>query len=223
MTTTAQEALKAFQEARKTLSLISIDLAYLIQKEKLEVAAEQEIEANRVETETAQIAQATQGRTDLINMLQQLGFSCDDSQTDWNKLYNFPEVYGANWQTQSDYQKSISTGVDYFLSQVQNSVVFRPYEVGRTYKLNETFLFEGNLYKVVQAHTSQLNWFPSATPALYSKIVPAGVVTDFVQPTGAQDAYKKGDRVRFNGSVYESLIDNNVWSPTAYPAGWKLI
>ena len=34
---------------------------------------------------------------------------------------------------------------------------------------------------------------------------------------------KKGDRVLFNGSVYESLIDGNAYSPTAYPAGWKLI
>jgi hypothetical protein len=223
MTTTAQDALNAFKEARKTLALTSIDLAYLIQKENLEVAAEQEIEANRVETETAQIAQATQGRTDLINMLQQLGFVCDNSQADWNKLYNFPEVYGSNWQTQATYQKSISPDVNYFLSTVQNSIVFRSYEIGRPYKLNETFLYAGNLYKVVQAHTSQANWVPSATPALYTKIVPAGVVTDFVQPTGAQDAYKKGDRVRFNGSIYESLIDANVWSPTAYPAGWKIV
>ena len=36
-------------------------------------------------------------------------------------------------------------------------------------------------------------------------------------------SYKKGDRVLFNGSVYESLIDGNAYSPTAYPAGWKLI
>lgn len=223
MTTTAQEALNAFKEARKTLALTSIDSTYFIQKEKLEVAAEQEIEANRVETEAAQATQATQGRTDLINMLQQLGFACDNSQADWNKLYNFPEVYGSNWQIQATYQKSISPDVNYFLSTVQNSVVFRPYEVGRAYNLNETFLYAGNLYKVVQAHTSQLNWLPSTTPALYSKIVPAGVVTDFVQPTGAQDAYKKGDRVRFNGATYESLIDANAWSPTAYPAGWKLI
>lgn len=223
MTTTAQEALDAFNEARKTLVLTSIDSAYLIQKEKLEVAAEQEIEANRAETEAAQTAQATQGRNDLINMLQQLGFTCDNSQADWNKLYNFPEVYGSNWQIQATYQKSISLDVNYFLSTVQNSVVFRSYEIGRAYKLNETFLYAGNLYKVVQAHTSQLNWLPSTTPALYSKIVPVGVVTDFVQPTGAQDAYKKGDKVRFNGSVYESLIDANVWSPTAYPAGWKLL
>jgi len=45
----------------------------------------------------------------------------------------------------------------------------------------------------------------------------------FVQPTGAADAYSVGDRVTFEGSVWESVIDANVWSPTAYPAGWKKV
>lgn len=44
---------------------------------------------------------------------------------------------------------------------------------------------------------------------------------EFVQPTGAHDAYKKGDRVTYNGKVYESLIDANVYSPDTYPAGWQ--
>lgn len=48
-------------------------------------------------------------------------------------------------------------------------------------------------------------------------------IAEFVQPTGASDAYQTGDKVTFNGSTYESTIDNNVWSPTAYPAGWKLV
>ena len=46
---------------------------------------------------------------------------------------------------------------------------------------------------------------------------------EWVQPVGASDAYRKGDRVLFQGKVYESLIDANVWSPTAYPAGWKAV
>ena len=50
---------------------------------------------------------------------------------------------------------------------------------------------------------------------------PSEDVPDWVQPTGAHDAYQKGDKVRYNGNVYESLIDGNVWSPDAYPAGWK--
>lgn len=49
------------------------------------------------------------------------------------------------------------------------------------------------------------------------------VVPDYRQPTGAHDAHKKGDRVTWNGAVYESVIDGNVWSPDAYPAGWKKV
>lgn len=52
---------------------------------------------------------------------------------------------------------------------------------------------------------------------------PSDDIKDFVQPTGAHDAYAKGDKVRFDGKVYESLIDNNIYSPSAYPAGWKEI
>lgn len=48
-------------------------------------------------------------------------------------------------------------------------------------------------------------------------------VPEFVQPTGAHDAYKLGDRVLYNGQVYESLMDGNVYSPDAYPAGWQLV
>ena len=46
---------------------------------------------------------------------------------------------------------------------------------------------------------------------------------DWVQPTGALDAYNTGDHVMFDGSVYESLIDSNTWSPIDYPAGWHKV
>ena len=45
---------------------------------------------------------------------------------------------------------------------------------------------------------------------------------DFVQPTGAHDAYNIGDIVKFNGQLYKSTINNNVWSPDAYPQGWEI-
>ena len=48
-------------------------------------------------------------------------------------------------------------------------------------------------------------------------------VTDFVQPTGAHDAYMTGSEVYYNGKLYRSIIDNNVWSPSVYPAGWEEI
>ena len=44
---------------------------------------------------------------------------------------------------------------------------------------------------------------------------------EWVQPTGAHDAYQTGDTVTFEGQEYVSLIDGNTWSPTAYPQGWE--
>jgi len=58
---------------------------------------------------------------------------------------------------------------------------------------------------------------------LWRVAAPAGVIPEWVQPTGAHDAYNTGDRVTFEGSVYESTINDNVWSPEAYPQGWQLI
>lgn len=45
----------------------------------------------------------------------------------------------------------------------------------------------------------------------------------WVQPTGAHDAYSTGDRVTFQGHVYESVLNGNSWSPIAYPMGWRMI
>lgn len=53
------------------------------------------------------------------------------------------------------------------------------------------------------------------------KVQPEGVIADWVQPTEVHDAYNIGDKVKFNGETYESVIANNTWSPTAYPVGWK--
>ena len=46
---------------------------------------------------------------------------------------------------------------------------------------------------------------------------------EWVQPTGAHDAYQTGDHVMFEGQEYKSLIDGNTWSPTDYPQGWEKI
>lgn len=62
-------------------------------------------------------------------------------------------------------------------------------------------------------------WEP---PVGWREVVAVGY-PEWVQPTGAHDAYSIGDRVAFNGADYESKINGNVWSPTAYPAGWMAL
>ena len=77
----------------------------------------------------------------------------------------------------------------------------------------------GKLYKCVQAHTSQLDWYPSATPALWVNIAEPGEEwPEWVQPTGAQDAYNSGDKVSYNEKHWISNTDANVWAPGVY--GW---
>ena len=45
----------------------------------------------------------------------------------------------------------------------------------------------------------------------------------WVQPTGAHDAYKTGDKMTYtDGKRYICQMDNCVWGPDTYPAGWKL-
>ena len=98
--------------------------------------------------------------------------------------------------------------------------LFPQWVIGRAYAVDERLQYNGVLYRVVQAHTSQADWMPDKTPALFV-IVSLDEWPEFVQPTGAHDAYKKGDKVTFEGKHYISLIDGNVYSPTAYPAGWQ--
>lgn len=89
------------------------------------------------------------------------------------------------------------------------------------YKVGDIVSYHGVLYETVQAHTSQADWTPDTVPALFKSHAPAGVIPQWVQPTGGHDAYNIGDKVTFEGQVYESLIDANTWNPVAYPAGWK--
>lgn len=98
--------------------------------------------------------------------------------------------------------------------------LFPQWVIGRAYAVDERLQYNGVLYRVVQAHTSQADWTPDITPALFV-VVSLDEWPEFVQPTGAHDAYKKGDKVTFEGKHYISLIDANVYSPTAYPAGWQ--
>lgn len=53
--------------------------------------------------------------------------------------------------------------------------------------------------------------------------VPTSEYPEYVQPTGAHDSYKIGDKVTYKGKKYECLMNGCVWTPEDYPQGWKLI
>lgn len=92
---------------------------------------------------------------------------------------------------------------------------------GVAYEKDYRVKYEGVLYRVLQAHTSQPSWTPTGAPSLFAKVLipDPTVIPDWEQPDST-NPYQIGDRVRFDGKVYESVIANNIWSPAAYPAGW---
>ena len=107
--------------------------------------------------------------------------------------------------------------------------VYPAWEANRAYAVGEIISYGINsvgdpqLYKIVQAHTSQDNWRPDATPALYDAFgLDESGYPLWSQPAGAHDAYNVGDIVRYNGTLYQSTINGNVWSPDVYPAGWTV-
>ena len=104
--------------------------------------------------------------------------------------------------------------------------LFPSWAVGIAYSVGERVQYNGKLYKVVQAHTSQADWTPDVVPALFTEVAKPGEIPVWKQPTGAHDAYNKGDKVYYptkDDDIYESLIDANVWSPNDYPQGWKVV
>lgn len=101
-------------------------------------------------------------------------------------------------------------------------VLFPAWKPDTGYVAGQRVRHAGILYAVLQAHTSQDGWTPDAAPSLFARVLipDPDVIPEWEQPDST-NPYMRGDRVRFEGKVYESLIDNNVWSPAAYPAGWQ--
>ena len=105
------------------------------------------------------------------------------------------------------------------------STLFNKYQVGIYYQIGDIFTYGDNnaCYKVLQSHKSQADWQPDKTPALY-KLIGSNDdgYLEWKQPLGAHDAYGIGDIVEYNGKLYKSLINGNVWSPDVYADGWEI-
>lgn len=110
------------------------------------------------------------------------------------------------------------------------ATVYPAWEANHAYQVGDIISYGTNsagdpqLYKVVQAHTSQDNWRPGAgTESLYDAFgLDESGYPIWAQPSGAHDAYNAGDIVNYNGTLYQSTINGNVWSPDVYPAGWTV-
>ena len=98
--------------------------------------------------------------------------------------------------------------------------LFPMWAIGRAYAVDDRVQYGGILYKCVQAHTTQADWTPDITPALWVA-VSIEEYPEWVQPTGAHDAYNIGDKVTYKGNHYVCEINGNVYAPDVN--GWTLI
>ena len=95
--------------------------------------------------------------------------------------------------------------------------LFPVWKAEQEYAVDDRIQFDEVLYKCVQAHTSQEDWEPDITPALWTR-VSIEEWPEWIQPTGSQDAYAMGDKVSHNEKHWISDADANVWEPGVY--GW---
>ena len=86
------------------------------------------------------------------------------------------------------------------------------------YRTGDYATYDEKVWRCLMGHTSQVSWAPDLAPSLWAKVLTdAETVLPWEQPSST-NPYMKGDRVLWDGKVWESEIDNNVWMPGVY--GW---
>lgn len=90
----------------------------------------------------------------------------------------------------------------------------------KQYETGDRVQYGGILYKCLQSHTAQSDWTPDVAVSLWVRVDDPSVEwPEWHQPTGAHDAYAKGDKVSHNEKHWISDVDTNIWEPGVY--GWS--
>lgn len=98
--------------------------------------------------------------------------------------------------------------------------LFPIWKTATAYDVGVRVQYNGKLYRCVQAHTSQTDWIPDVTPALWVE-VSIEEYPEWKQPTGAHDAYNVGDKCTYNNEKFICTANNNIYPPNVY--GWDKI
>ena len=94
--------------------------------------------------------------------------------------------------------------------------LFPKWSATESYEVGDRVRHESTLFKCLTAHQSQDSWPPDVSPSLWVRIDDPSIEwPEWVQPTGASDAYAKGAKVSHNDKHWISDVDNNVWEPGA--------
>jgi hypothetical protein len=102
---------------------------------------------------------------------------------------------------------------------LQAPMLFERWQPYTKYTAGKRLYHDGVLYTVLQAHTSQATWMPDVSPSLFARVLipDPETIPDWVQPDST-NPYKKNDKARHNGKIWESTMDGNIWEPGVF--GW---
>ncbi len=102
---------------------------------------------------------------------------------------------------------------------LENVELFPLWEADEVYKVGDRVRFAGVLYVCLQSHNARDSWNPADAVSLWARVLipDPSVIPEWEQPEST-NPYKTGDKVRHNGKVWVSTVDNNVWEPGVY--GW---
>lgn len=92
---------------------------------------------------------------------------------------------------------------------------------GGLIKYQSRIQFDGKLYRARQDLWDTESSTPAKSPTLWSEIIYSGGIREIPETITADAAFSAGEKGKWKGEIYISLIDNNVWTPDQYPAGWK--
>ena len=165
-----------------------------------------------------------------LNTIEILSYLNEEERNREGDLEDPP--YMLHWSVETEYDPFMSVNSAYAylktLSDFEDAEdVIDAWAVGTSYYTGDLVVHEDEQYECIQPHTSQEGWEPPNAPALWRVYSEGGDgIPVWVQPTGAQDAYMTGDKVHYptvDDPVYESTMDANVYSPEAYPQGWRQV
>lgn len=129
-----------------------------------------------------------------------------------------PDIFQRAYKIREQMEKAAKCLTDE--QALDSPLLFPKWHEGLEYAVEDRVLYEDVLYKVLQTHTSQADWTPSAAPSLFAQVLIPNdnTIYEWVQPDST-NPYMTGDKVLHNDKTWVSIIDNNVWEPGVY--GWE--
>lgn len=97
--------------------------------------------------------------------------------------------------------------------------LFPMWKIDTAYQTGDRVQYDSKLYKCLQGHISQADWIPSEAVSLWVEVAdPSIEYPEWVQPTGAHDAYMTGDKVSHNEKHWICTMDYCTYEPGVF--GW---